>query len=136
MGFGRRCREPMMGRFAWSISPFVLIAGLASAQAQAPAQAPTDDAALCRSATGDAAIAACIRAISSGKFKDRNLAAAYDKRGVELDRKSELDSAIADYDEALRVDPNFVVAYVNRARTLRKKREFIAPLRTIRTPSG
>jgi tetratricopeptide (TPR) repeat protein len=110
----------MMGRFARSISSFMLIAALGSAQAQAP----PDDAALCRTESGDAAIAACTRAISSGKLKDHNLAVAYDKRGVELDRKSESDKAIADYDEALRLDPGFAAVHLNRARVFRKKREF------------
>jgi len=114
-----------MGRFTWSLSPFVLIAALGCAQAQAPAApAPADDAALCRTTTGDVAIAACTRAISSGKLKDHNLAAAYDKRGVEFDRKSESDKAIADFDAALRLDPGFIAPHIERARVFRKQREF------------
>jgi tetratricopeptide (TPR) repeat protein len=108
-----------MGRFALPISLFILIAALGSAQAQVP----MDDAALCRTAAGDVAIAACTRAISSGKFRGNILAVVYNKRGMELAGKSESDKAIADYDEALRLDPNFVVAYYNRAWVFRKKRE-------------
>src|SRR5580704_12428249 len=117
-----RFRERRMGRFAWSTLS-VLIAGLVPALGQAPAQAPVDDAALCRSASGDAAIAACTHAIAGGKLKDRNLAIAYNKRGSEQERKGEPDKAIVDYDEALRADPTFVVVYVNRAQVFRRRRE-------------
>ncbi len=111
-----------MGRFAWSTLS-ILIAGMAPALGQAPAQAPADDAALCRTTSGDAAIAACTRAIAGGKLKDRNLAVAYNKRGSEEERKGEPDKAIVDYDEALRADPTFVVVYVNRAQVFRRRRE-------------
>src|ERR1700730_12308983 len=94
----RPFRERGMGRFAWSVSLLILIAGLAPARAQAPA----DDAAACRTSTGDAAIAARSRAIEGGKLKDRNLAVAYNKRGSELDRKAETDKAISDADGSLR----------------------------------
>jgi tetratricopeptide (TPR) repeat protein len=104
-----------MSRFAWSMSVVVLIASMASARA--------DDAATCRSAGGDPAIAACNRAIAGGRVKDRELAGLRNKRGFELERKGDLDGAFADYNEAIRLDPKFAAALHNRGSIYRKKRD-------------
>ena len=106
-----------MGRFASLLSLMLLLAGLAAAQAQ------NDDAALCRT-TGDAAIAACTRLITAGKYKDHDLALLYNRRGAELEKKADLDRALADYNEALRIDPKYAVAYNNRAVAFNKKTEY------------
>jgi tetratricopeptide (TPR) repeat protein len=92
---------------------------LAACLLAAPARA--DDRATCERASGDAAVAACTRAIESGVFKGRELAKLYTNRGVELKRKGDIDAAIKDYDESIKLDPSDYFAYNNRANTLRDK---------------
>jgi hypothetical protein len=77
------------------------------------AAAPANDKRTCANASGDAAIAACERAIASRKFKGIGLAQLYYNRGVEYAAKGECDRGIADYNEAIRLDPKYVFAYNN-----------------------
>ena len=44
-------------------------------------------------------------------------------RGAEYYRKNEVDRAMADYDEAIKRDPNYAVAYSNRGIAYRDKGE-------------
>lgn len=83
-----------------------------------PLQAKADDAEACDKQSGDEAIAACTRAIESGSGK-REL--HFLNRSVEYRRKGNLDQAIADATEALRLDPNLVVALANRSSFYRDK---------------
>ena len=75
--------------------------------------ATADDAMLCSTETGDAAVAACTRAINSGAGRP---SINYNSRGEAYRSKGDMDRAIADYTEALRLDPKNAIAYVNRAR--------------------
>jgi tetratricopeptide (TPR) repeat protein len=83
--------------------------------------AAADDRKICDEGTGDAAIAACTRAIASGQFAGLDLAKLHTNRGVELKRKGDLDGAIADYDQAIRLNPGDHFAFNNRANTWRDK---------------
>ena len=78
------------------------------------AAAPANDNITCANASGDAAIAACGRAIASRKFKGIDLAQLYYNRGVEYAAKGECDRAIADYNQSIRLDPKYVLAYNKR----------------------
>ena len=51
----------------------------------------------------------------------RNRAIAFYNRGIAYNVKAELDNAIADYGEALRLDPAFAAAFVNRGILYRSK---------------
>src|SRR5437763_4529591 len=73
-----------------------------------------DDWETCARGAGDDAITACSRAIKSGTYNGRTLALAYSNRGVEWKAKGELAKAIADYDEAIKHDPQQAAAYNNR----------------------
>ena len=94
------------------------ISGLLAALAL-PAAA--DDRNACEEGSGDAAIAACSRAIASGQFAGLELAKLHTNRGVELKRKGDLDGAIADYDHAIRLNPDDHFAFNNRGNTWRDK---------------
>jgi tetratricopeptide (TPR) repeat protein len=84
-----------------------------------PAFAQTTE--LCVKGSGDAQIAACTKAIASGQWKGRNLAWAFGNRGYGHWGKGDLDRAIADYNEAIRLDPKFAHAYNNRGNAYRDK---------------
>jgi len=77
-------------------------------------RASADDATSCVKASGDEAIAACTRAIASGEFQGHNLAALYVNRCSVNHAKGDYDRAIADCNEAIRLDPKFAEAYNNR----------------------
>jgi tetratricopeptide (TPR) repeat protein len=59
-------------------------------------------------------IEACTHLIDSGQVGDGQLVNAYNQRGW-LQRLSQPDRALADYDAALKVQPNFAAALTNRA---------------------
>lgn len=102
-----------MHRLALSAA-FVLTLAFAS-----PAAA--DDRKACHDSSGDVAIAACDRAIGSGQFSGLELAKLHTSRGVERRRKGDLDGAIADYTEAIRLNPRDPFAHNNRANIRRDK---------------
>ena len=81
---------------------------------QAHADAKSDpDYQACDTSSGGEAIAACAKAIASGKFSGSDLAALYDYRGL-AEAKSAPEDAIRDYDEAIKLDANFASAFNDR----------------------
>ncbi|MFP6734318.1 MAG: tetratricopeptide repeat protein [Rhodospirillales bacterium] len=99
-----------------------------SAPALAP---PIPDAKQCYQATlpgsgisPDRAILHCTRAIRSGYLSRRDKATTYNNRGIAYGRKGDLDRAIADYGEAIRLNPDYVSAYYNRGIRYRILREY------------
>jgi tetratricopeptide (TPR) repeat protein len=104
-------REATTMRF-WKFGLIPLLALIALAVSPRPAAA--DDYETCEKESGDVAIAACSRALATGRYKGRQLAAIYDNRGVEYANKHDFDRAFADYDEAIRTDPKFAFPYSNR----------------------
>jgi tetratricopeptide (TPR) repeat protein len=85
------------------------------------APAAADDRATCNNGSGQEAAAACTRAIESGQFSGADLAKLHTNRGVERKRSGDLDGALADYAEAIRLNPDDPFAYNNRANTRRDK---------------
>ena len=72
----------------------------------------------------DRRIRGCTSVIERGKRESRkNRAIAYSNRGVAYWKKSEYDRAIADYTEAIALDPNDAIAYSNRGVAYKKKGE-------------
>jgi hypothetical protein len=60
-----------------------------------------DAATTCAKATGDDAISACTREITSGNLKGQELASKFIKRGVAYANKSDYVRALADFDQAV-----------------------------------
>ncbi|WP_375461371.1 tetratricopeptide repeat protein [uncultured Enterovirga sp.] len=83
--------------------------------------ASADDRSACGDTTGPAAIAACDRAIASERFSGIDLAKLHTNRGVERKRAGDLDGALADYTDAIRLNPTDPFAFNNRANTRRDK---------------
>lgn len=75
----------------------------------------------CEGDSGEAAIAACDRAIYSNKFGGRDLAQLYNGRGYLYMTAGDLARARADLDRAIRIDPNLYHPYWNRAEILRRE---------------
>jgi lipoprotein NlpI len=98
------------------VPPGVLASNIASLIASAdvkngPAHAEWNT---CRNGTGGAAIDACTKIIQSGSPGDHNIPWAYTARGYRWQTMGELDKAIADLDEAIRLNPDFALAHINR----------------------
>jgi len=98
---------------------------LAAGAGAAGAQAHVADADRCLSITSnpDLAIQYCTRAIESGRFAGADLARLHYGRGVEWAAKADFDRAIADYDAAIRLSPDFADAYYNRGNAWANKGE-------------
>ena len=71
----------------------------------------------------DDRVSACSAVIDAKTETGRKLAAAYCNRGHGLTEKRELDRALADLDEAIRLDPAYTCAYSNRGRVYAFKRD-------------
>lgn len=83
-----------------------------------------DDAQTCKDKSGDEAIAACNRALQSGQLSQSNMAVTYVNRGVELRKKGLVDSALTDYNEALRITPNYAIALNDRGNAWMDKADY------------
>ena len=80
--------------------------------------AAADDALRCSREAGDVKIAACTRAINSGAGRP---SINYNNRGDAYRKKGDMDRAIADLTEAIRLDPKYANAYDNRGLAYRDK---------------
>src|SRR5262249_23570043 len=69
----------------------------------------------CGRASGGVAVAACSREIASGRHEAHNLAALYFNRGNLYLDKGEYDRALADFSEAIRLDPKNTDFFYSRA---------------------
>jgi len=78
-------------------------------------QAAADDATTCVKSSGEEAIAACTRVIQNRGTSTRSRAITYYARAIKYKAKGDNDRAIADYNEAIRLDPKDAVAYRSRA---------------------
>lgn len=78
----------------------------------------------CEKSSGDDAIAACDRAIASGKFTGPGLSYLYSDRGFMRMQKGEVDTALADLNEAARIDSTNFYAFWNRGAVYMVKGDF------------
>jgi len=107
-----------MGRCAFWCVGALLVAASPLAAVPATAQRNHDDEARCmnleKRLSADEEISACTRLIDSGQYKGRSLAIALTNRGSSHARKGNIDRAIADFDEAIRVHPMIADTFYNR----------------------
>ncbi|MCH9050323.1 MAG: tetratricopeptide repeat protein [Proteobacteria bacterium] len=85
-----------------------------------------NDAEKCVEGTGDPdlQIDYCTRAIDSGDLSNEKLAHTFNNRGEAYDRKGEYDRAIADYDQAIRLKPDYALAFNDRGVAYYRKGEY------------
>jgi tetratricopeptide (TPR) repeat protein len=69
----------------------------------------------------DAQIRSCSTLIDSGRETPHRAAVAYDSRGIAYANKGDFDGAIADFNEAIRLDPKNAAAYSNRGNAYNDK---------------
>ena len=69
-------------------------------------------------------IAGCTLVILSGRESQRNLASAYFNRGIAYKNKADFDRAIADYTQAIQLNPKDAKPHVNRGNAYSDKGDF------------
>lgn len=90
--------------------------------AAAPVKSTVRDITLCaQTKQPDPAIEGCTRVVDDPKQKPKLRAAAYFNRGNALQQKGEVDKAIADFDEAIKLEPKSANAYNNRGTVKNEK---------------
>ena len=76
------------------------------------------------SPTPDLRIGGCTAVIQSGNFAGKYLAWSFTGRGNAYSTKGQYDRAIADYDQAIRLNPSHGIAFYNRGYAWRAKGEY------------
>ena len=95
----------------------VFLAGL-------PRVAAADEWDSCVKLSDDLAVAGCSRAIDSHQYTDRSLARLYARRGGAYQAQGDLNHAMADFNESMRIDPTYPSAYSNRGNTWYRRGDF------------
>jgi lipoprotein NlpI len=93
------------------------------------AQGPDENWARCAGGNADLAIGACTAIIQSGAETTHNLAVAFNNRGHAYDRKGDNDRAIQDFDQAIRLRPDYALAFFNRGVAYGDKKEYDQAIR-------
>jgi len=103
--------------------PFVMIGLLFATNVLAQSNA---DSIVCGGSEGvpDEQIAACTREITLEQFSPAQLAIAYFNRGFAWSRKGDYDRAFTDYNDAIRLNPEYASAYNNRGNLWAGKRDY------------
>ena len=119
-------RSPADTLVSFSVAAAVVtaigIGGAVSAAAQTQQQLES-----CNGKDGtapDQQVSGCTALIKSGKYSGHNLAIAFNNRGSAYDKKNDYDRAIADYNEAIRLDPSYATALRNRGKVRYKKDDY------------
>ncbi len=102
-----------------------LMACLALAASAHVAAAQDADLDTCRSRIKDDAVAACTRLISRPKLTPRQRVDALTLRAGAYRFKRDLDSAIADYDQAIQIDPKYAPSFNGRGYARLQKARYL-----------
>lgn len=83
-----------------------------------------DDGDDCADGNGDAGIAACTRAIASGRWKGGDQAINFYDRGLDYYAKGDYARALADFEMAIKLDPKMFDAYNDRGNIYYEKHDY------------
>src|SRR5262245_28372185 len=92
----------------------------------APARAQDDAQKTCLAqvpASAERQVEACTALLASNRYNERNRAIIHNNRGVAQRSRGDLAAAIADYDEAVRLNPDYARAYSNRGNAFYERGE-------------
>jgi tetratricopeptide (TPR) repeat protein len=103
---------------------FAAIGAILLASPASPNPRRPGTAASARTAGPTERVAACTGVIEAKSETGARLAAAYCNRGHGLTEQRELDRALADLDEAIRIDPAYACSYSNRGRVHAFKQDY------------
>jgi tetratricopeptide (TPR) repeat protein len=106
------------------LRPWLGIACLTSALAASAAGQDQQQIDWCNANDGvavDQVISGCTAVIQSGEQSPKDLSTAFNNRGNAYYAMKDYDRAIADFSEAIRIDPKFAVAFYNRSCAYRDK---------------
>jgi len=106
------------------VATHVIVAAALLGATVAAQAASQEDYNNCYAAKGDAAITACSRIIADQTEPLKYRARAHANRGIEYEAKKKHDSAIADYNEAIRLDPKYADAYYDRGNAYFDQNEY------------
>src|SRR5204863_318248 len=109
------------------LAAITICAALFILPASLPAAAQTDKSwETCIATDGTAAtrLPACTDLIENRKVEGRRLAGALCIRGNDLTEKGDLDAALADLNEAIKLDSTYACAFSNRGRVYGLQRDF------------
>ena len=92
----------------------------------APARAQWNDGAqkCAETSVPDLALARCTRAIQSGELSEPNMAVALNNRGNAYQNKGDYALAIADYDQAIKLNSDSALIYSNRGRAYQHRGDY------------
>jgi tetratricopeptide (TPR) repeat protein len=103
------------------VTPLALaLAGFVALAVPAAAD-PIDD---CNSNTPQYIIDGCTKLIDEGKADNDALAIAHFNRANALDDKGDHDAALADYDQSIKLKPDYVDSYLNRGLVHVEKKDY------------
>src|SRR5437588_7777972 len=109
--------------------PLSLMALLAALVSTAPVPAAAEGGPAWEACVGPAStpgerVRACSTVIDTQSETGRRLAGAYCNRGHGLTERRELDLALSDLDQAIRLDPTYACAFNHRGRVYSFKRDY------------
>lgn len=107
-----------------NVVAFLSVLAIATGLSSRAADADDRQACVYGKTTVQARIAACTRLISSGRFGGKALSQFYYWRAKLEAYNNNLDAAIADFAQAIRVDPRSFGSYVDRGRVYSMKKEY------------
>ena len=107
-----------------ALAALALVPASAGAQQAAPRSSDEQRCTGQAGVTPDAQAAACTTLIDSGRHSRQNLAILHSNRGIAYGKAGDFERAIADFDAALRINPNHVRATINRGNANFAKRDY------------
>ena len=99
----------------------IAVVALMSMPAMAASRRDWND---CEANDPDRSIAGCTRLLQGRSETAHNRAVAYSNRGAAYNDKGDYDRAIADFNEAIRLDPTYTNAYNNRGKAYNRKGDY------------